>query len=50
LKALRASAEVAVLAKDVKQNVDHNRLGQPILAKGQAFTILEGQEWHLEFG
>jgi hypothetical protein len=40
LKALRASAEAAVLAKDIKHDVDHNCLCQPILAKGQAFTIL----------
>jgi hypothetical protein len=36
LKALRASAEAAVLAK---HDVDHNCLCQPILAKSQASTI-----------
>jgi hypothetical protein len=40
LKALRASAEAAVLTKDGKHNVDHNCLCQPILTEGQASTIL----------
>jgi len=44
LKALRVSAEAAVLAKDAKYNVDHNCLCQSILTiwqKAKPFTILD---------
>jgi len=43
LKALRASAEAAVLTKDVKHNVDHNCFCQPILANGGHASTILGQ-------
>jgi len=39
VKALRASAEAVVFAKDVKHNVVHNCLCQPTSAENQAYDI-----------
>jgi len=40
LKALRAGAEAAVLAKDAKDNVDHNCLVNLFWQKAKPSTIL----------